>query len=360
MKSVLVAAVIALAVSILCTPIAIRFFRRRGLGQEIRDVLAASHQAKRGTPTMGGAVIIIATVLGYAAAHLFTINQPGRGPTASGLLAVYLLLSMGVLGFMDDFTKLNLKRNLGLTKTQKLVGQLIVAIVFGVLALQFRNHAGQTPATTHLSFVRDLLPFSLGSVGFIVLVFILISGFANAVNFADGADGLCAGSSAMVLGAYVIINFYEFRNACGMPGVAAGCYQARDPLDLALLAAAALGACFGFLWWNARPARIFMGDVGSMPLGALMAGLAIMSHTELLLLILAALPVAELTSVVIQVFFFRTRHIRVFKMTPFHHHFELAGWDEATVIVRFWIISGIAVAIGLGVFYGEFVSHGLP
>ncbi len=358
-KSVLLAAVIALAVSILCTPIAIRYFRQRGIGQEIRDVGPASHQAKRGTPTMGGAVIIIATVIGYAGAHLFTINQPGHGPTASGLLALYLVLGMGILGFLDDFTKLYMKRNLGLNKTQKLIGQLIVAIVFGVLALRFHNRTGQTPATTHLSFVRDLLPFSLGSVGFIVLVFILVGAFSNAVNFTDGADGLCAGSSAMVLGAYVIINFYEFRNACGMPGVAAGCYQARDPLDLALLAAAGLGGCFGFLWWNARPARIFMGDVGSMPLGALMAGLAIMSHTELLLLVLAALPVAELASVVIQVFFFRTRRIRVFKMAPFHHHFEIAGWDEATVIVRFWIISGIAVAIGLGVFYGEFISHGL-
>lgn len=359
MKSVLVAAVVALAVSILCTPIAIKYLRKRGLGQEIRDGLPAAHQAKRGTPTMGGVVIIIATLLGYGVAHALTANQPGRGPTASGLLAIFLLVGIGVLGFMDDFVKLYMKRNLGLNKTEKLVGQLVIAVVFGILALRFRNHAGLTPATTHLSFVRDISLFGIGTVGFVIFAYLFISGFSNAVNLTDGLDGLCAGSSAMILGAYVIINFYEFRNACGMPGTGSGCYQARDPLDLALLAAAALGACFGFLWWNANPARIFMGDVGAMPLGGLMAGLAIMSRTELLLVVLAALPVSEMVSVVIQVFFFRTRRIRVFKIAPYHHHFEMIGWHDATVLTRFWIISGIAVAIGLGIFYGEFISHGL-
>ena len=358
MKSALVAALVALFVSILCTPRAIMFLRNRGLGQEIRDVGPESHQVKRGTPTMGGVVIIIATIMGYAVAHALTANQPGRGPTASGLLAIFLLVGVGALGFIDDFIKLYMKRNLGLNKTQKLVGQLVVAVVFAVLAQHFRNGAGLAPATTHLSFVRDIDKIALGTVGFIIFVYLFTAGFSNAVNLTDGLDGLCAGTSAMILGSYVIINFYEFRNACGMTGADAGCYQARDPLDLALLAAAALGACFGFLWWNANPARIFMGDVGAMPLGALMAGFAIMSHTELLLIVVAALPVSEMMSVVIQVFFFRTRRIRLFKIAPYHHHFEMIGWREATVLVRFWIANGIAVAVGLSIFYGEFNSHG--
>jgi len=358
-KSVLAAALVGLVVAILCTPIAIKIARSKGLGQEIRGVLGKSHQAKRGTPTMGGVVIVIATVLGYFVAHLLVANQPGRGPTVSGLLALFLLVGLGFIGFMDDFVKLFMKRNLGLNKTQKIVGQTVVAVVFGILALRFRNHAGLTPASTHLSFVRDIGLISVGTVGFVVLAFFIISGFSNAVNLTDGLDGLCAGSSAMVLGAYVIITFYQFRNACGMPLATTGCYQVRDPLDLTLVAAAALGACFGFLWWNANPAKIFMGDVGALPLGGLFAGLGIMTHTELLLVIIAGLSVAELLSDVIQIGAFKLYGKRPFKIAPLHHHFEFIGWAEATILTRFWIMSGIAVAIGLGIFYGEFISHGL-
>jgi phospho-N-acetylmuramoyl-pentapeptide-transferase len=355
-RSVLVAALVSLLVSILCTPIAIRVFRREGFGQAIRDDGPQSHIAKSGTPTMGGTVIIVATLVGYFASHLFSA---GSGPSASGLLLLYLFTGMGLVGFLDDFIKIRKQRSLGLSATAKLVGQLAIGISFAVLALQFKDASGLTPASVHLSFVRDIPQISLGAVLFVVFAYIVISGTSNAVNLTDGLDGLCAGSAAMVFGAYTAISFYQFRNACETFS-RAGCYEARDPFDTALIAASAMAACFGFLWWNAAPARIFMGDTGSLALGGLLAGIAIVSRTELLLVVLGGLFVVETLSVMLQVAVFKTRRKRLFKMAPIHHHFELAGWAETTVIVRFWIIAGLAVAFGLGLFYAEFVSYGLP
>jgi phospho-N-acetylmuramoyl-pentapeptide-transferase len=359
MKSIMVAAVVALLVSIMATPVAIRVFRRRGFGQEIRDDGPESHQSKRGTPTMGGAVIIVATLLGYTVAHLALLSRP----SASGLLVLWLFAGLGVVGFLDDFLKIRKQRSLGLNARAKLVGQLFVGLSFAILSLFFRNGRGLTPASRHLSFVRDIPQISFGAVLFVVVAYVVIAGTSNAVNLTDGLDGLAAGSCAMVFGTYVVISFYQFRNACGAAtGVAvkAGCYTVRDPLDLALVAAAAMAACFGFLWWNAYPARIIMGDTGSLALGGLMAGLAILTRTELLLVVLGGLFVVEALSVMIQVAVFKWRRTRVFNMAPFHHHFELADWAETTVIVRFWIISGLAVAFGLGLFYAEFLSYGLP
>ncbi len=356
MRSVLVAALVSLLMSILCTPIAIHIFRRKGFGQEIRDDGPQSHKAKRGTPTMGGTVIIVSTLVGYFAAHLFSSE---RGPSASGLLLLYLFAGLGIVGFLDDFIKIRNQRNLGLSGKAKLVGQFTVGISFAVLALQFRDETGLTPASTKLSFVRDIPQFSLTAVGFVLFAYLVISGTSNAVNLTDGLDGLAAGSSAMVFGAYTAISFYQFRNACETVQSAA-CYEARDPLDVALIAAAAMAACFGFLWWNAAPARIFMGDTGSLALGGLLAGIAIVSRTELLLVVLGGLFVVETLSVMLQVAVFKTRRKRLFKIAPIHHHFELAGWAETTVIVRFWIIAGLAVAFGLGLFYAEFISYGLP
>jgi phospho-N-acetylmuramoyl-pentapeptide-transferase len=305
---------------------------------------------------MGGAVIIVATLVGYAAAHLLAAE---RGPTASAVLLLYLFTGLGVVGFLDDYIKIRNQRSLGLSATAKFVGQFGVGISFAVLALQFRDDSGLTPASTRLSFVRDIPQISLTAVGFVIFAYLVISGTSNAVNLTDGLDGLAAGSTAMVLGAYTAISFYQFRNACESVQSAA-CYSARDPLDVALIAAAAMAACFGFLWWNAAPARIFMGDTGSLALGGLLAGIAIVSRTELLLVVLGGLFVVETLSVIIQVAVFKTRRRRVFKIAPIHHHFELVGWAETTVIVRFWIIAGLAVAFGLGLFYAEFISYGLP
>jgi phospho-N-acetylmuramoyl-pentapeptide-transferase len=356
-RSVLIAALVSLMVSILCTPLAIRLFRRQGFGQAIRDDGPQSHMAKRGTPTMGGTVIIVATLIGYFIAHLFSTEA---GPSASGLLLLYLFTGLGLVGFLDDFIKIRKQRSLGLTATAKFVGQFGVGISFAVLALNFEDENGTTPASTAISFVRDIPQLALGTFFFVVFAYLVISGTSNAVNLTDGLDGLAAGSSAMVFGAYTAISFYQFRNTCGDFGAGAGCYTARDPLDVALIAASAMAACFGFLWWNAAPARIFMGDTGSLALGGLMAGIAILSRTELLLVVLGGLFVVETLSVMLQVAVFKARRKRLFKMAPIHHHFELVGWAETTVIVRFWIIAGLTVAFGLGLFYAEFISYGLP
>jgi phospho-N-acetylmuramoyl-pentapeptide-transferase len=358
MISVLVAAMTALVLSLLGTPAVVKLFRRQGYGQEIREDGPASHATKRGTPTMGGTVIIVATFSGYLVAHLLALRNPGRGPTASGLLVLGLMGSLGLVGFLDDFIKIRKQRSLGLTALAKFGGQLVTGVGFAVLALQFRSTSnGLTPASTHLSFMRDYAGFSLGTVGFVVFAYLVVTGTSNAVNLTDGLDGLATGTSVMVLASYVIIAFWQFGNACTR-AVTASCYQVRDPLDVALVAAAAMGACFGFLWWNAAPAKIFMGDTGSLALGGLFAGIAVVTRTELLLIVLGGLFVVETLSVIIQVGFFKLTRKRVFNMAPIHHHFELAGWVENTVIVRFWIIAGLGVAFGLGLFYAEFLSNG--
>ncbi|MGR6963638.1 phospho-N-acetylmuramoyl-pentapeptide-transferase [Geodermatophilus sp. URMC 61] len=355
MRSILIAAAFGLAISILATPVAVHLFRRKGFGQEIRDDGPESHLAKKGTPTMGGTVIVGATVGGYLIAHLFLLDQPGRGVTASGLLVLFLMVGLGTVGFLDDYLKIRFRRSLGLNKTAKLVGQLVVGVAFAVLALNFPDEAGITPASEFVSYVRDIDPLFLGSVGFVILAYLFIAGFSNAVNLTDGLDGLAAGCSAMVCGAYTVISFWQFTHDCTSESIA-GCYTVRDPLDVTLVAAAGLGACLGFLWWNTSPARIFMGDTGSLALGGLLAGLAVVTRTELLLVVLGGLFVAVTLSVVIQVAFFRATRRRVFRMAPLHHHFELAGWTENTVIVRFWLVTGMSVAFGLGLFYADWLT----
>jgi phospho-N-acetylmuramoyl-pentapeptide-transferase len=354
-RSVLIATAMGLIISIFLTPLAIRAFRRQGLGQEIRDDGPESHLSKKGTPTMGGTVIVGATVAGYVAAHVVSADQPGWGFTATGLLLIFLMVGMGTVGFLDDYLKIRHRRSLGLNKTAKLVGQLIVGVTFAVLAINFPNNDGVTPASTTVSYVRDIAPFALGSIGFVILAYLFIAGFSNAVNLTDGLDGLAAGSSAMVLASYIFISFWQFTHDCSNELIV-GCYAARDPLDVTLVAAAGLGACLGFLWWNTSPARIFMGDTGSLALGGLLSGLAIVTRTELLLIVLGGLFVAVTLSVVIQVAFFRATRRRVFRMAPLHHHFELAGWTENTVIVRFWLVTGMAVAFGIGLFYADWLD----
>ncbi|MPZ86005.1 MAG: phospho-N-acetylmuramoyl-pentapeptide-transferase [Actinophytocola sp.] len=358
MIGILIAAAIALIVSILFTPYLIRVFSRHGFGQEIREEGPEGHKSKRGTPTMGGVAIIVAMWVGYLVAHLFNaMSDPaGESPTVSGLLVMFLTTGLGLVGFLDDFIKIRKQRNLGLNKTAKMVGQLVVAVVFGVFAMNFADEYGFTPASIQMSFVRDLAIISFGTVGFVVFCYIAVSGWSNAVNFTDGLDGLAGGSSAMVFGTYVVITFWQFRYNCGASDPTVGCYDVRDPLDLAVVAAAAMGACIGFLWWNAAPARIFMGDTGSLALGGLVAGLSITTRTELLMVIVGGLFVVEMLSVVMQIAVFRTSRRRLFRMAPFHHHFELAGWAETTVIIRFWLLAGICAMFGLGLFYSEWLT----
>jgi len=355
MRLILVAVGVSLAVSILLTPWLIRLFTRQGFGQEIREDGPPSHRTKRGTPSMGGVAIIAGIWAGYGGAHLVGLALDGGGPTASGLLVLGLATALGAVGFVDDLIKIRRARNLGLNKTAKTLGQIGSAVLFGILALQFRNADGLTPGSPQLSYVREIATVTLPPVLFVVFVVFVINAWGNAVNFTDGLDGLAAGSMAMVSAAYVLITFWQYRNSCaGAPGL--GCYNVRDPLDLAIIAAATAGACIGFLWWNAAPAKIFMGDTGSLALGGVIAGLSITSRTEVLAVVLGALFVAEVTSVVVQILTFRTTGRRVFRMAPFHHHFELVGWAETTVIIRFWLLTAIACGLGVSLFYSEWLS----
>jgi phospho-N-acetylmuramoyl-pentapeptide-transferase len=365
MKTILIAALFGLVTSILCTPLVVKYFRRHGFGQEIRQDGPQSHLLKAGTPTMGGVAIMGSTIVGYVAAHLIGLMHHRSDFSASGLLLIFLMLGLGFVGFLDDLIKLRRRRSLGLRARAKFGGQLVVALIFGAGAMAFKNAHGLTPASMKISWVRDINRLSLGVVGFLVLAYIIISATSNAVNLTDGLDGLVAGSAAMVMGAYTLVTFIQFRDTCAQVGAdSQSCYQVRDPQDLALVAAAAMGACFGFLWWNAAPAQIFMGDTGSMALGGLMAGLAILSRTELLLLILGGLFATVTLSSVMQTGWFKLTRIRtgtgrrIFRMAPFHHHFELGGWHEITTIVRFWIVCGVAVAFGTGLFYADSISHG--
>ena len=354
MRGVLYAAGFALFFSLIGTPMAIKTLARYGFGQPIRDDGPTTHQSKRGTPTMGGVVIVLATLLAYGFTKLATM----RTPTASGLLVLFLMAGMGVVGFTDDYLKVFRQRSLGLRAKAKLVGQWAVAIAFAVMAIHFPNHDDYTPASTHLSFVRDINVIDLGPVLFVIWAGLLIAGTSNGVNLTDGLDGLATGSCVMVFASYVLIGVWQHGEACDVIGrQVTGCYQVRDPLDLAIVGAAIMGACFGFLWWNTSPAKIYMGDTGSLALGGALAGLAICSQTELLLALTGGLFVIITLSVVIQVMYFKiSGGKRVFKMAPLHHHFELVGWAEVTVVVRFWIICGLFVGLGLGVFYAGWIT----
>jgi len=355
-KAVLLAAAISLVLSLLGTPLFIKFLVRRSYGQFIRDDGPTSHHTKRGTPTMGGAVIMGASLLAYGAAHLFTLTPL----TVSGVLVLFLMAGLGIVGFLDDYLKISKQRSLGLRSREKLAGQTLVGVIFAILALQFPNERFRTPGVPFVSFVRDTnvnFAFAgtlLGLILFVLWANLIVAGLSNGVNLTDGLDGLATGASAMVFGSYVIIAIWQFNQNCqSNPGVK--CYEVRDPQDLAVVAAALMGACFGFLWWNASPAQIFMGDTGSLALGGAMAGLAITTRTEFLVVILGGLFVIITLSVIIQVGSFKMTGKRVFRMAPLQHHFELAGWNEVTIVIRFWIVAGLFAALGIGAFYAEWV-----
>ena len=352
MRAILYATIIALICSLVGTPLAVRFFTRRGYGQEIREDGPKTHLVKRGTPTMGGTVIVASTLIAYFGTKAVTV----KSPSSSALLVLFLMTGLGAVGFVDDFIKIYKQRSLGLRAKAKLVGQTIVTLVFAVLVLHFPNKLGLTPASDHVSFLRDISWLSIGPILFVIWSAVMIAGWSNAVNLTDGLDGLATGASVMAFAAYVVIGVWQYGQSCGsVPGK--GCYVVRDPLDLAIVAASVLGACFGFLWWNAAPAKIIMGDTGSLALGGAFAGLAICTRTELLALLIGGLFLGELLSVVIQVGSFKLRHgKRVFLMTPIHHTFELMNWAEVNITIRFWIVSGLCVALGLGVFYGGFAA----
>lgn len=351
MRQILIAGAFALVFALFGTKVLIRILAGKGYGQIIRDDGPSSHHTKRGTPTMGGIIFILAAVFGYLIAHLIT----GNSVTASALLVMGLVVSLGFIGFLDDWLKVSRQNSRGLPGRYKLLGQAIVAAVFGYMGLQFVDSDSLAPISQYLSGVRETSIY-LGSGLAIVWIVIMVMSASNGVNLADGLDGLATGASIMTFLAFVLIGVWEFGQSCAI-NAAAGCYAVRDPLDLAVLAAAFAGGCTGFLWWNTAPAKIFMGDTGSLALGGAIAGLAATLRVELLLIPLGGLFVIITLSVLIQTIYFKiSGGKRVFKMAPLHHHFELVGWEQITIVIRFWIIAGLSVAIGLGLFYAQWVA----
>ena len=369
MIGVLVGSAVSLLFTLFLTPLFIRLFRHLEWGQFIRDDGPVTHHAKRGTATMGGVVVILASVIGYFVAVAF--YPLALQPTP--LLVLLLMVGLGLVGFLDDFLKTRKQQSLGLGGWAKVTGQLLVGTGFALLAVQFPDGAGRTPATRAVSLFRDIpaLNFVMlfgtvaGTIVFIVWVWAIVASTSNGVNVADGLDGLATGSSIFAIGSYILIGFWQSQQSCALllddPAArnAFKCYaDVRDPFALTIVAACITGALIGFLWWNTSPAQIFMGDTGSLALGGALAALAMFSHTELLLILTGGLFVIVTGSVILQRAYFKvTRGKRIFLMSPLHHHFELKGWAEVTVVVRFWIIAGLSAALGVGLFYLEWLSR---
>ncbi|GAA4684079.1 phospho-N-acetylmuramoyl-pentapeptide-transferase [Frondihabitans cladoniiphilus] len=362
MIALLVGGAVSLVFTLLLTPWFIKLFHRLGWGQFIRSDGPQSHHTKRGTATMGGIVLILGTVLGYFVGHL----AGGDRLTPSGLLVLLMMVGLGFIGFLDDFTKVRNQRSLGLGGWAKILGQVIVAVIFAVLAITVHSRVGQTSASHFISGVRDIPWLNLffagsliGGVLFAIWVIMITVSASNGVNVADGLDGLATGASILAIGSYIVIGFWQNNQLCGsVRAVGSACYTTTNPLDLAVVAACISGGLIGFLWWNTSPAQIFLGDTGSLGLGGAVAALAILTRTELLLVLIGGLFLVVTGSVILQRIYFKLTHgKRIFLMSPLHHHFELKGWAEVTVVVRFWIIAGLFVAAALGVFYLEWISR---
>lgn len=353
MRLVVIAGVIATLVTFIATPLLIRILSRRGHAQAIRvssdGANYPAHEGKLGTPSMGGIAILLGVLAGYFGTHLVT----WRPVTVSALLVLYLMVGLGIVGLADDYLKIFKQRSTGLRARTKLIGQAIVAVSFAWLAVQFPDDAGATPASMAISFVRDtplVLPLGL----FLLWVWFLVTATTNGVNLTDGLDGLAIGGVTMSFVAYVLISIWQYNQNCFFE-LTDTCYPTVSPLDLAIVAAAAAGASFAFLWFNTAPARIFMGDTGSLALGGGIAGLAVLTRTELLLPFIGGLFLITAVSVILQVGSFKLTGRRLLRMAPLHHHFEMIGWPEIQIVVRMWVVQGLCIAIGLTLFYAEWV-----
>jgi len=330
---------VALWVAVLSTPLFIRWLLRHNIGQQIREDGPQVHIAKAGTPTMGGLCIVVAMVGGFLCAHAV----PGVTFSRSGDLVLLTMAGATAIGLADDWIKVRHRRSLGLNKRAKLAAQAGLGVLVSLLAVEWAH------VSTALSFTRyDSIGFHMGTGLWVAWATVIIVAAANAVNLTDGLDGLAAGSSTFCFACLAVIGYWQYRHFA--------IYHVRDALDLALAAVALAGACLGFLWWNAAPARIFMGDTGSLAIGSGLAVLCLLMDLDLLLVVIGGLFVIVTMSVVIQVVSYRVFGRRVFLMAPLHHHFELLGWPETTVIVRFWILAGLFSALGLGIFYGDFLT----
>jgi phospho-N-acetylmuramoyl-pentapeptide-transferase len=339
--SIFTAGGVALLVAGFGTPILLRFLVKWRIGQHVREDGPQAHAAKQGTPTMGGIALLGGMLAGYVLGHVGT----GAPFTRSAWLVVLAVLATGLIGATDDWIKVSRRRSLGLNKRAKAGLQLAVAVGFALAAMYWAG-ISRDVSFTRYDFPHLVLPAAL----YVIWCVLVILGGSNGVNLADGLDGLAAGSSAFAFSCLAIIGYWEFRHF--------SIYHLARPaaIDLALVAVSMAGACVGFLWWNAAPARIIMGDTGALAIGTGLACLGLSMNLALLIPIIGGLFVVVTLSVVIQVISFRFFHTRVFRMAPLHHHFELLGWPETTVTVRFWIFSGLCTALGLGLFYADFLS----
>jgi phospho-N-acetylmuramoyl-pentapeptide-transferase len=334
---VLIAALVALIVSIVIGPRFIRFLRSNEFGQHIREEGPEHHTSKQGTPTMGGLMILFAATVAFLPVTHFTLQ---------GLTVLFATLACGAIGFLDDFIKLTHQRSLGLSGRWKMLLLVAIAIVVGLVADHLKIE--------HRVFVPILNVDIPLSYLWYVFIFLIIAGTANGTNLADGVDGLAAGTGIIAIFTFTAMNVVSYvRSATDIS------HRNLTDLDLAIIGAALVGAAIGFLWYNAFPAEVFMGDTGSMAFGGALASLAIMTrrHTELLLLLIGGIFVIEALSVMIQVFTFKYLGRRVFLMTPIHHHFEMKAWSETKIMVRFWIVTGILCAAGFALFYRYYFGH---
>jgi phospho-N-acetylmuramoyl-pentapeptide-transferase len=354
MIRLLIAAGIAFSLSALVTQLLIDLLTRSRIGQPIREDGPQGHMIKAGTPTMGGIGIVLGCLGGYLLSDLILSLSASRDAiiTRTGLLVMGAICAAGFVGFLDDWIKVSRERNLGLNARLKTAGLLGVAILFAVLTIQL------TSVSTTLGFARhNFLGIDFGPWGWSLWAVVLIYATSNAVNLTDGLDGLAAGSGIFSFAAYALVGFWIFRQASDGDSFN-DIYAVPHALDLAVIAVAMLAACAGFLWFNAAPAEIFMGDTGSLAIGTGLAGLALVTNTHLLLPIIGGIYVMEAASVILQVAFFKsTGGRRLFRMAPIHHHFELLGWKETKVIIRFWLIGGGLTLLALGLFYADYVGE---
>lgn len=343
MIAIMIAGVVSGLVSVFAARALIAVFRTRGLGQPIlgkEDRGPEHHMAKQGTPTMGGIAIIAAALIGWLAAHV----REGLPFSTQALIVWVGILTMAAMGFLDDFIKVRRRHNRGIFWKQKNYVTLLIS--FGIAWWLVAS----TGISETISLTRADYPgWDVPSWAFVIFAGLIIWATTNAVNVTDGLDGLAGGSAMMGFGAFMIIGFTAFRFDEVYGAVV-------NPLDLTVLAAAFAGACMGFLWFNAAPARIIMGDVGALGLGSALAMLALTTNTQLLLVLICGINVMEAGSVALQMAVFKAsgRRKRLFRMSPIHHHFELIGWPETTVIIRFWLISAVCVAAALGIFIGDY------
>jgi phospho-N-acetylmuramoyl-pentapeptide-transferase len=349
MIALMIAGSVAMVVSLGLTRWLISFFRTRGRGQPIlgkEDLGPEHHMAKQGTPTMGGLAIIAAAMVGWGVAHV----RRGLAFSNQALIMWIGILAMAAMGLLDDYIKVSKRHNRGIFWKKKNVITFAMSMGLAWWLVSVTN-ISQTLSLTR----ADLPGWKIPTVVYVVLAGLIIWATTNAVNVTDGLDGLAGGSALLGFLAFAVIAYWSFRYH-DVEAYRFAYGATVNPLDLAATAAAFAGACGGFLWFNAAPARIFMGDVGALGIGACLALLALTTNTQLLLILICGLNVMEAGSVAVQMTVFKAsgRKRRLFKMSPIHHHFELSGWPETTVIIRFWIISGICVAGALALFIGDF------